>query len=178
MKPTNQHSLMHVGRESTQKDKRVKRHTLMSGPVLDSLCHFSYFQQTVNIQMLCLKCQECLQKEPGPAHILHSSLHHPTLQSLKKSIDQGCYVCSRFWEALSAQERDLVSGTSVEPPTADYTVESANDGFLTYTSLNDGKNYGHPGCYLFEVAYNMPSINSAPTGCWRGGFLLEPVKGR
>lgn len=128
--------------------------------------------------MLCLKCQECLQRESGPSQILHSSLHHPTFKSLQKSIDQGCYVCSRFWEALSAQERDLVSGTSVEPPTAKCTVESAKNEFSTSTYLGDGKGYGHPGCYLFQVAYNIPFMNPAPTGCWRGCFLLELVKGR
>lgn len=138
----------------------------------------SSFLHSVTVQMICRNCQECLQKGPGRAQTSHSSAHHPTYQSLKKSINEGCFVCSRFWEALSSQERDLVSSTSVEPTAADCTVESAKDGFSTSTSLYDGKAYGHTGCYLFQVAYNMPSMDSTSTGCCRGCFLLEPVKGR
>ncbi|RSL96634.1 hypothetical protein CDV31_013407 [Fusarium ambrosium] len=120
--------------------------------------------------MLCLKCQECLQKEPSPTLTSQSLAHHPTYQSLEKSIDEGCYVCSRFWESLSAQEQDLISSTSVGP-------EMVEDGFSTSASLDDGKYYGHPGCYLFQVAYNMSPVDTLPTGFWRGSFLVEPAKG-
>ncbi|RSL76284.1 hypothetical protein CEP51_010101 [Fusarium floridanum] len=120
--------------------------------------------------MLCLKCQECLQKEPSPTLTSQSLAHHPTYQSLEKSIDEGCYVCSRFWESLSAQEQDLISSTSVGP-------EMVEDGFSTSASLDDGKYYGHPGCYLFQVAYNLSPVDTLPTGFWRGSFLVEPAKG-
>ncbi|RMJ12711.1 hypothetical protein CDV36_007607 [Fusarium kuroshium] len=119
--------------------------------------------------MLCLKCQECLQKEPSPTLTSQSLAHHPTYQSLEKSIDEGCYVCSRFWESLSAQEQDLISSTSVGP-------EMVEDGFSTSASLDDGKYYGHPGCYLFQVAYNLSPVDTLPTGFWRGSFLVEPAK--
>lgn len=120
--------------------------------------------------MLCVRCQERLQQGLSPTLTSYSPGHHPTYQSLEKSIDEGCYVCSRFWEALSVQERGLISS-------ADCTVESSKDGFSTSTSLIDGKNYGHPGCYLFNVAYNMPSVYTAPTARRRACFLLEPAKG-
>lgn len=110
----------------------------------------------------------------------HSSFHHPTYQSLDQSIDAGCYVCNRFWEALSAQERELLASTlgeGVEPPGADCAIELAKD-CLTSTSLADGESYGHPGCYLLEVAYNKPATTPTAlpsTACWRARFLLEPV---
>ncbi|KAM5371636.1 hypothetical protein ACJZ2D_007916 [Fusarium nematophilum] len=133
--------------------------------------------------MLCLKCQNCLQMEDGltSAQASHSSVHHPTYQSLKQSVDEGCYICNRFWETLSAQERGLLSSTlgeGVEPPGADWAAKSAKD-CLTSTSLADGKIYGHPGCYLLHVAYNKPAITTpffSSTNYCRASFLLEPIK--
>ncbi|KAH6989608.1 heterokaryon incompatibility protein-domain-containing protein [Ilyonectria sp. MPI-CAGE-AT-0026] len=130
--------------------------------------------------MICLKCQNCLQIEDGPidAKPPHNvSLHHPTYQSLEQSIDAGCYICSRFWEALSAQERELLAGTlgeGVELLDGGCAVELAKDR-LTSTSLEGGKSYGHPGCYLPAVAYATAPTAISTTACWKASFLLEPV---
>ncbi|KAH7230086.1 heterokaryon incompatibility protein-domain-containing protein [Fusarium redolens] len=126
--------------------------------------------------MLCSKCKGCLQTEAclTTAQACHSLAHHQTYQSLEQAIDAGCYICNRFWEALSAQEHVLLSSTvgeGVEPSGAYCAIESVQH-YLTSTSLDDGKSYGHPGCYLLQVAYNKPAI----TTCFRASFLLEPVE--
>ncbi|EXK76562.1 hypothetical protein FOQG_18701 [Fusarium oxysporum f. sp. raphani 54005] len=126
--------------------------------------------------MLCSKCKGCLQTEAylNTAQASHSLAHHQTYQSLEQAIDAGCYICNRFWEALSAQEHVLLSSTvgeGVEPSGAYCSIESVQH-YLTSTSLDDGKSYGHPGCYLLQVAYNKPAI----TTCFRASFLLEPVE--
>ncbi|EWG38335.1 hypothetical protein FVEG_01586 [Fusarium verticillioides 7600] len=126
--------------------------------------------------MLCSKCKGCLQTEAylTTAQPSHSIAHHQTYQSLEQAIDAGCYICNRFWEALSAQEHVLLSSAvdeGVEPSGAYCAIESVQH-YLTSTSLEDGKSYGHSGCYLLQVAYNKPAI----TTCFRASFLLEPVK--
>ncbi|KAM0083876.1 hypothetical protein ACKRZS_003916 [Fusarium odoratissimum] len=126
--------------------------------------------------MLCSKCKGCLQTEAclTTAQASHSLAHHQTYQSLEQAIDAGCYICNRFWEALNAQEHVLLSSTvgeGVEPSGAYCSIESVQH-YLTSTSLDDGKSYGHPGCYLLQVAYNKPAI----TTCFRASFLLEPVE--
>ncbi|KAF4952768.1 hypothetical protein FGADI_6521 [Fusarium gaditjirri] len=101
-------------------------------------------------------------------------VHHQTYQSLEQAIDAGCYICNRFWEALSAQEHVLLSSTlskGVEPSGA-YCAPESVQHYLTSISLDGGKSYGHPGCYLLQVAYNKP----ATTTCFIASFLLEPVE--
>ncbi|RGP81144.1 heterokaryon incompatibility [Fusarium longipes] len=44
---------------------------------------------------------------------LNPSVHHATPRSLKQALDEHCYVCNRFWEALDAEERDLITSPSM-----------------------------------------------------------------
>ncbi|KAF7547980.1 hypothetical protein G7046_g8839 [Stylonectria norvegica] len=133
--------------------------------------------------MLCHKCQNCLQIEDGLGKGQESQLsaHHLTYQDLQQAIDEGCYICNRFWEALSAQERGWLSSTSserVEPPDANCAL-IPDKGYLTSTSLADGTKYGHPGCYLLHVAYKRHALDplfSLYTTYSRGSFLLAPAE--
>ncbi|KAF6512809.1 hypothetical protein HZS61_007615 [Fusarium oxysporum f. sp. conglutinans] len=93
--------------------------------------------------MLCSKCKGCLQTEAylNTAQASHSLAHHQTYQSLEQAIDAGCYICNRFWEALSAQEHVLLSSTvgeGVEPSGAYCSIESVQHYLIKLTLCGEG----------------------------------------
>ncbi|KAI5458928.1 heterokaryon incompatibility protein-domain-containing protein [Mariannaea sp. PMI_226] len=126
--------------------------------------------------MLCSQCQTCLKSEISlpTLEAPHTARHHQTYQSLEQSNEEGCYLCTRFWEALNAQDREYLHGSlsGVADPTGEACAVEPAQPCLTRVCFDDGKNYGHPGCYLLQMGYSMPLIT-----CYRASFLLEPTDG-
>lgn len=126
--------------------------------------------------MLCLACLHSIQTATAfTSDLNYSTSHQLTYQGLQISINDGCYICNRFWDALSGEERDFISGVQRNNATSPaYSSAKA----ITEISLNDAKAYGHSECYLLQVAYHKPpNIPSGLCRFWRASFLLEPITG-
>ncbi|KAF4832587.1 hypothetical protein CGCSCA4_v013615 [Colletotrichum siamense] len=138
---------------------------------------------------VCPVCQDCLAKPD-----LYTSLipevqkrpHHLSSRSLKRSVDSGCYACNRLWAVLDPEERQLVSAFSDgQPESALVTnlpfekVETCDIAIpLAVISISDGAQFGHPKCFLWEVAFDAGPVStlspSKPRPYWRLSFLLKP----
>lgn len=109
--------------------------------------------------MLCLACLHSIQTAAFTSSLNDSTSHHSVYQGLQKSIKEGCYICNRFWDALSGEERDIISGAQKN---SDTSLAYSTTKAITEISLDDAKTYGHPGCYILQVAYyRQPNL---PTG--------------
>ena len=53
-------------------------------------------------------CQVCQTRILDGGKATESRVHHSTYLSLKCSIDEGCYICTRLWANMHPCERILV----------------------------------------------------------------------
>jgi hypothetical protein len=116
------------------------------------------------------------------------SIHHQTCSGFKRSIDMGCYFCTRLWAGFKVKERDAVlEFAESESEKVDGETEaplrgkrtSSDSGGITLFSLQEGSGHGHPGCYVLQFSFNASSVLSpediAGTRTWRACFLLRPI---
>jgi hypothetical protein len=142
--------------------------------------------------MICLICQSLIIAEDALAitePLVRTIPHHRTCTALKHSVESGCYLCNRLWATLSLDERHFVSvsydseshNCSETRVDTDSARADAAENYITASSLDDGRRYGHPGCYLLGLAFNasrvLPLEKAQGRGFWRASLLLQPYDG-
>ncbi|KAF2679231.1 heterokaryon incompatibility protein [Lentithecium fluviatile CBS 122367] len=119
-----------------------------------------------------------------------TATHHQTCGTFKRSVDLGCYVCNRLWVALTLDERCVVSSLvesesnfssdATEVSTYGARTNSVQN-CVTVASFTEGGLYGHPGCYLLQLAFNasavLPPEMVPGRKYWRASFLLQQLNG-
>lgn len=135
--------------------------------------------------MICNVCRSTCTNT-GPV-----SVHHETCSSFKRSIDTGCYFCTRLWAGIRLNERDVVlnlaefeSNRSSEraETSTNGNQTSSDSGDITLYSLEEGTAHGHPGCHVLQFSFNpyvlLSSEDITDTRTWRACFLLRPLVGK
>lgn len=116
--------------------------------------------------------------------------HHRTCQSLKHSVELGCYICNGIWESLDSTEQDVISSVTdssehsassgIGPCVGDSAKGSAESS-ITQSSLEDGRAFGSPGYYLLQFDINGSSLFTPEmiqkSAYWRTTFILQPRDG-
>lgn len=144
------------------------------------------------MSLICPTCQDCLSKSDFytyPISEAQGKPHHLSCRSLKSSVDAGCYACSRLWAMLDSEERQLVAaGSDGQPENVVATnipfkkVETSDTmSHLTFVSISDGAQFGHPTSFLWQVAFDAGPVStlslSKPRPYWRLALLLKPCHG-
>ncbi|KAK1852015.1 hypothetical protein CCHR01_05351 [Colletotrichum chrysophilum] len=123
------------------------------------------------MSLTCPTCQDCLSKSDFytyPISEAQGKPHHLSCRSLKSSVDAGCYACSRLWAMLDSEERQLVvAGSDGQPENVVATnipfkkVETSDTmSHLTFVSISDGAQFGHPTSFLWQVAFDAGPVST------------------
>ena len=155
---------------------------------------FQPFWTVSQPNMICDSCQRILiwdTSQTGPIPVTTSRGHHLTCQSLKSSVDLGCYICHHFWTALKDNERELVSASAASGLTlcdsevkalANKSTSKSAMNFITLSRLDDGGPYVRPGCYVLQLYFNscaVPNLGVNVEGSfWCSAFVLQPCGGK
>ena len=144
--------------------------------------------------MICLICQRLLLTAGSTPAITgqygQRTPHHRSCATFRHSVERGCYVCNRLWATLVLDERHYISasyGSESHDGRDDASVDTDSaqadhaENFITAFFLEDGRPYGHPGCYLLSLALDASSLvvpERVPgRGFWRATLLLQPHNG-
>lgn len=131
-------------------------------PKLDSihiLKQIHVAEISLSLDMICPVCQSILNpsQEAVATSILDEKLriHHPSRRSLKRSVELGYYMCTRFWVSLRPADRHLISTFANSESDFEDKLDISSIGapaestkpFIAAFRLEDGLPYGHLGWY-------------------------------
>jgi hypothetical protein len=127
--------------------------------------------------MICKICEDVLghlihnylegHEKPGPTASLRYP-HHPTFQSLQRSVDAKCWLCSTLWTSLTSKGQSAICEAYGAPRCSLIKKTPA----LTSISMTDKLS----GDFDFGMSLNCGS--SDPTRNFRQGKLFKVRKGK
>ena len=117
--------------------------------------------------------------------------HHQTCETLKNSVDLGCYICNCLWAALTLDERCAasamaesglgISSDATQVSINNESTSSAQIGITTVYSRKGGR-YVHLGGCLLSISFNATAVSPQKlvlgTAFWRASILLQPLNGK
>ena len=136
--------------------------------------------------MICTACQTFLSTQVSATPDGEDSTRRETTphHSLRRSIDKGCYACTRLWEALNPQQQTFVLDSSYsksESGSGEAIAELGSHNIpITASSFLDGHIYGYEtGHYLWEIGFrdgvqDAENQSHKPLWTWRASFVVQP----
>ena len=119
--------------------------------------------------MICDICQSIFTVDPIQNCVGPDSPHHRTCQSFKRSVQLGCYICSKVWKALKSGDQDAISSAAGSGQhsinneagaRADGSPEESVENLVTTLSLRHGFFYGWPESYQLEVTAHARAVSN------------------
>jgi hypothetical protein len=126
--------------------------------------------------MICAVCTSVLQNVPPQAKQSGDDIPHQlTISSLTIALADQCYICNRFWARLTTEQRltiaSVASVKSAEESCIAADIDNKeSEGYITVCDVENGTDYGFPGCYLLHVIYRARQ-KSMP----RVRLILQPL---
>lgn len=127
--------------------------------------------------MICETCQDVLgsllhdysqgYRKPKP-EFLFEHPHHPTLQSLQRSVDAGCWLCSALWIPLAPEKRTAICEAY---GSGEYNLAKGTPAFTKISML-----YEPLGDFDFSMFLNCDSPD--PARNFRHGKVFKVREGK